>query len=121
MLPLFSVAVRARALPLDEGWELRLFPPGPVDAFFRRHGIQHLALWHPGAAVSVFSPCALWDDRWLAIDALGEHRFDHLPTLRAWLSAQHGLAPPSAAHMRALVRWFAPPHASPHAAPCAAP
>ena len=105
MLPLFSVAVRARALPLDEGWELRLFPPGPVDAFFRRH----------------FSPCALWDDRWLAIDALGEHRFDHLPTLRAWLSAQHGLASPSAAHMRALVRWFAPPHASPHAAPCAAP
>lgn len=121
MLALFSVAVRERALPLEEGWELRLFAPGSVDDFFRRHGLQHLLLWHREAAVSVFSPCLLWEGRWLALDATGEHRFEHLPPLRAWLAAQHRVAPPSLARLRALARWFAAPAPAPHPAPCAAP
>jgi hypothetical protein len=114
---LFSAATRTHVLLLDDGWELRLFGQRSTRDFFRRHGIQHALLWHPKAAVSVFTPCLLWDHQWLVLDASGRHQFSQLSTLRAWLSIEHRIAAPSPSRLRALARWFS----SPTTAPCSEP
>lgn len=88
-------------------WEVRQFDRADrKHAYFAPRGFLHLQLWHPVACVSVLTPSRLTGGNYELWD--GDRVV--LPEWSDVMSFLAALAPPGAARMAALERWFVTIH-----------
>ena len=106
MHPLHDPGDRERVALLSSDWEVRQFAErDPRTDYFAKRGFLHVQLWHAVTRTSIVTPSRITDGHF-ELSLAGE-RF----AARTWPVitrglADHRIAAPSVAELRAVERWF---------------